>query len=98
MFSGRPDPAWPVTAAAAEEIARLADALPCDAEADRPEAAVLGYRGSWLRAPDGREWRAGGGVVIRAGDICADPAGAIERAILETAPEGVLPRWAPPAG
>ena len=75
-----------------------AEALPPVAEVELPEEAALGYRGSWLRAPDGREWRAGSGVVIRDGDARADPLRAVEQAILATAPEGVLPHWAAPAG
>ena len=55
------------------------------------EAPPLGYRGCWLRAPDGREWRAGGGGVECGGDARADPDGAVERAILATEPPGVLP-------
>ena len=98
VFSGRPDPGWPVSDAVGEEIARRAEALPPAAEVELPEEPALGYRGSWLRAPDGREWRAGRGVVIRDGDARSDPLRAVEQAILATAPEGVLPHWATPAG
>lgn len=98
IYSGRPEPTWPVDNASGEHIARLADGLrqaPAPAEGEAVEAR-LGYRGCWLRAPDGREWRARGGAVIHDGAVLADPDGAIERTILETAPPGLLPDWPAP--
>lgn len=93
VFSGRPDPVWPVDPAVGEEIARLAGALPRTGDTERPEEPPLGYRGVWLRAPDGREWSAGCGVVVDGGGARSDAERRVERAILATAPEGVLPDW-----
>jgi len=56
---------------------------------------VLGYRGSTLRSPDGRVWRAESGVVSAAGpqnaEARSDDTRAWERRLLETAPDGTLP-------
>lgn len=98
VYSGRPEPTWPVDNASGEHIARLADGLrraPAPAGGDAPEAR-LGYRGCWLRAPDGRQWRASGGAVIDDDAVLADPDRAVERTILATAPPGLLPDWAVP--
>lgn len=90
IFSGRPDPAWEVPAEEAERIVSSWEASP-PAREPAAKAPPLGYRGCWLRAPDGREWRAGGGVVESSGDARADDGGAVEQAILATAPKGTLP-------
>jgi hypothetical protein len=82
-----------VNPAAGEEIARLAGALARTGDTERPEQPPLGHRGVWLRAPDGREWSAGGGVVVDRRDVRTDTEHAVERAILATAPKGVLPDW-----
>lgn len=93
VFSGREDPTWPVPADAADAIVALWEK---SAPARRgPEPPPLGYRGCWLRAPDGRRWQAGGGVVRADGEARADAGGAVERAILATAPAGALPPGLP---
>lgn len=92
MFSGRPDPVWRIDAEVGEEIVRLVGALRPSETTTRPDQPGLGYRGAWLRAPDGREWHAAAGVVV-AGDVRIDADGAVERAILATAPDSVLPDW-----
>jgi hypothetical protein len=65
-----------------------------------------GYRGCALRSPQGRVWRARGGVVVAegpgesagerrggtAGEMRVDVGGEWERRLLQTAPEGALPR------
>jgi hypothetical protein len=65
-----------------------------------PAQSVLGYRGAWLCAPDGRCWCGFAGMAWVAGrqahrealeDVRRDEAHAFERAILSTAPPGVLP-------
>lgn len=89
IFSGRPDPEWEVVAEAAELIVSRWNAAPRAPVLAR-EPPPLGYRGCWLRAPDGREWRAGRGVVAFGGESRADVDGAIENSILATAPECVL--------
>jgi hypothetical protein len=44
IFSGRPNPAWNLTAAQATELFQLIASLPLD-ERDHPAAPGLGYRG-----------------------------------------------------
>lgn len=94
VFSGRPDPRWEVPSREAERIVALwAASPPAPGPSDKPPP--LGYRGCWLRAPDGREWHAGRRVVTSSGDARADESGEAERAILATAPEGALPEGVP---
>src|SRR5215204_2935021 len=62
LFSGRPDPTWPVPESVVNELYALWSALGPRSGAP-PAAPLLGYRGCVLRAPDGREWRAFGGAV-----------------------------------
>jgi hypothetical protein len=94
LFSGRPDPVWTVDAAIASRIlARWPELSPTHDPAPVPPA--LGYRGSFLRNPEGHEWRAFGGIVETdhggARDARRDDARTFEKAVLATAPEGRLP-------
>jgi hypothetical protein len=94
LFSGRPDPVWTVDAATAISIlARWHALLPTIEPTPIPPA--LGYRGSFLRNPEGHEWRAFAGIVetdhAGARDARRDEARAFEKAVLATAPEGRLP-------
>jgi hypothetical protein len=61
-----------------------------------PPAPPLGYRGSFLRDPEGREWLAYGGVVTfrSAGRMESrrDPDKRFEKVLLGSAPEGTLPK------
>lgn len=93
LFSGRPDPVWPVPVAAAAELVSVWEQLdPTDLVAVAPP---LGYRGCMLRAPDGRTWRAFGGVVefTHHGQVesRADENRAFEGRLLDTAPPGLVP-------
>lgn len=95
VYSGRQDPEWVVPSAIAAELAALWDRLgPIDESSERVPTA-LGYRGCRLRSPDGREWNAWMGVVVRhaAGrrDVRGDEQREFERALLATAPDGLLP-------
>src|SRR5215203_1307308 len=94
LFSGRPDPTWPVPKSAATEVHALWAAL--DPWSGAPSAAPpLGYRGCILRAPDGREWMAFGGAVTLTTpeevDVRSDPERAFERRLLDSAPPNLLP-------
>jgi hypothetical protein len=64
-------------------------------DAATPEPPGLGYSGSWLRAPDGREWQLFGSVVKavegKASAHVLDTDRNCERQLLQTAPAGVLP-------
>ena len=93
LFSGRLDPVWPVSVAAAAELSSVWERLdPTDLVAVAPP---LGYRGCVLRAPDGRTWRAFGGVVefTHRGQVESrtDDGRAFERRLLNTAPPGLVP-------
>jgi hypothetical protein len=94
VFSGRPDPEWPVTPALGERLAALWVTLPA-ATGPKPKPPVLGYRGCFLRRGDGTEWRAWDGIVEGGPETTEeareDPDRAFERQVLESAPAGVLP-------
>jgi hypothetical protein len=94
IFSGRPDPAWPVSAASAGELRAIWDGLTPVGQWPAPRAA-LGYRGCWLRASSGARWLAYDDVVLMATGSSivgrADAAHAFARAVLRSAPAGTLP-------
>lgn len=95
IFSGRPDPTWPLTAEAAERALTLWDAAAVTA-APIPAAPPLGYRGAVLAAPDGRRWMAFGGIVEMRTDATverrADPERLFERFLIAAAPEPLCER------
>jgi len=94
VFSGRPDPQWPVSERIADSLLTLWDRMPLRPEQERPEP-VLGYRGCFLRSDDGREWVAVRGTVwLTAGDSTearTDEGRMFERLLARSAPAGVLP-------
>jgi len=95
VFSGRPDPEWPVPADTMTKLHALWSALTPGAP-EPPDPPALGYRGCTLRCPPGEEWRAYGGVVShltarRGIDRRRDPQRVYERLLLSTAPSGTLP-------
>lgn len=96
IFSGRPDPEWPLPADAVETLLALWQELKPRGRVPAPRA-VLGYRGCWIRDPHGVCWRAFDGVVVReaprrgASETRRDEKRAFERAVLATAPAGTLP-------
>lgn len=94
VYSGRIDPSWSVDATRARAAVDVFRELPPSARA-HPAGGGLGYRGCWLRAPDGTTWVAANGLAAERGpahdDVREDAARDFERAILGTAPDGVLP-------
>ncbi len=95
MYSGRPDPTWPVDEAAARRLLALWSELPVSA-GPAPTAPALGYRGCFMRDSTGREWFAYGGTVTlrsarRAAEARLDRGRRFERLVLSTAPGGLLP-------
>jgi len=89
IFSGRPNPTWPLAGnRAAEWLSRL-EALPPATEADAAEPPGLGYRGfvvSWFSHPKcGGPARVFGGVVQCAGGAYRDEGRRLERWLLATA-------------
>jgi hypothetical protein len=95
LFSGRPDPTWPIAPATARALVQLWQSLP-ETKDPMPPAPPLGYRGCFLRDDRGRDWRGYGGVVEHAWrrrrEARQDPARSFERQLLASAPAGLLPR------
>jgi hypothetical protein len=99
VYSGRVDPTWKVKGDAASNLMSCLEQLVPAGDIRIPQAPGLGFRGSWLRAPDGREWGFFSGVVqasTAAGTTSfRDPERNCERELLRTAPAGVLPPGLP---
>jgi hypothetical protein len=94
LYSGRVDPSWSVEATRARAIVALFRTLQPSTRV-HPDAGGIGYRGCWLRAPDGAAWVVANGLAAerapRRDEVRSDAQRAFERAILDTAPDGVLP-------
>jgi hypothetical protein len=97
LFSGRPDPVWPLPDAVARDLEQTWEALAVFAP-DRPAPPApppLGYRGCFADDGRGRHWDAYGGAVTLRGpggrEVREDPAREFERRVLTSAPEGALP-------
>ena len=93
VYSGRPDPTWTVDSERAAELIRTWGSLsPATGTAAPPP---LGYRGCWLRDPQGREWHAFGGTVTRKGagqeESRGDGERGFEKQLLDTGPADALP-------
>lgn len=91
LYAGRPDPSWAVRENAPAFVHYFMQLAPF--AGGKPDQSRLGYRGTWLRAPDGHRWVAYAGVVWYEGtdEIRADEARTFERALLATAAPGSLP-------
>lgn len=92
IYSGRPDPAWTLSAAEAATLERLLANLP--AIAGTPRVGGLGYHGFTILMPTG--WLvAYGGAVAPPGDgrrsMKIDPTRSIERFLLESARPHLAP-------
>ncbi len=94
LYSGRVDPSWRVDASRAHAAVGVFGTLAPSTRV-HPAGGGLGYRGCWLRAPDGTSWVAANGLAAQRSpgrdEVREDAAGAFEDAILATAPDGVLP-------
>ncbi len=95
IYSGRPDPVWPL---GEEEVHALLEIWENLEPLPRPvpELARLGYRGSFLRGPEEREWVAfTNSVTLRtrggAADSRRDVRGDFEARLVRSAPPGTLP-------
>lgn len=99
VYSGRPDPEWPLDAKQIAELRRAWRTLALYS-ARVPAAPGLGYRGVVVRCPSGEAWHVFGGVVTHhdgrgAADHRRDDARRLEKMLLATAPRGVMPSGLP---
>jgi hypothetical protein len=94
LYSGRPDPTWPVPTDVVCRLREIWESLP-PGTAGLPPAPPLGYRGVFLKDTAGREWAAYGGVVrlqtSEDSQVRRDEARSFERTVLASAPAGALP-------
>ena len=94
VYSGRPDPTWSLSEEAGSKLQQLFDALE---KHDGPTASAppLGYRGVFLRDNAGHEWFAYREIVTLTGpnrpEARKDAGRQLERAIVSSAPEGLIP-------
>ena len=94
VFSGRPDPTWPISGDVAKDVVAIWDTLvPTDEAVPSPPA--LGYRGCFVRDRAGRTWTAFHQLVTLSAEGSSetrrDDERRFERAVLASAPAGVLP-------
>ena len=91
IFSGRPDPTWPVSDALGRKLEKLYGELKIHEGRAEP-APPLGYRGAFLRDNTGHEWSAYRGVVtLNNSEARKDPDRKFERELVASAPEGLIP-------
>jgi hypothetical protein len=91
VFSGRPDPTWPVPPNPAEELLAIWESLPPACATASPPA--LRYRGVFVRDQNGHIWTAYREVVTLEGETHRDEDRRVERAVLSSAPPGMLSRF-----
>jgi hypothetical protein len=95
LFSGRPNPVWSIDLGTADRLETIWNSLRVSAASAVADQPPLGYRGCFLRQPDGTEWSAFAGVITRRSSTGAesrdDPDRKFERLVLATAPANVLP-------
>lgn len=104
LYSGRRDPAWNVPERVVKQLLAMWKSLSTASEKE-VHPGGLGYRGSFLKDNDKREWIAFNGLVsLRTGagtQVRKDAARKFENILLSSAPKGLLPegliegRWAP---
>jgi hypothetical protein len=93
IFSGRPDPIWPVDESIVKELLTLWDRMEPYA-GPIPSPPGLGYRGCFLR-DSGHEWRAYRGVVTLTendkSEARRDAGRQFELRLVRSAPAGTIP-------
>lgn len=94
LFSGRTNPTWALTPAQSARLMTMRDGLPPAAPVPA-ESPRLGYSGCFLCDGVGHTWCAFEGVVTcsepSGPHACGDPQRRFERAIMASAPGGLLP-------
>ena len=95
IFSGRPDPTWEVEEVVLKKLKKIWNGL-SEWAGELPSAQLLGYRGCFIRCKSDLEWFAYGGVVtlktVEGRESRMDKNRNIERLLLDSAPEGILPK------
>jgi hypothetical protein len=93
VFSGRPDPTWPISTDAAAELVAIWESLA--PTGDTPTTPALGYRGCFVRDPAGRAWTAFHELVTLStesdSETRSDNDRRFERTVLASAPAGAVP-------
>lgn len=90
IYSGRPDPSWLLSESCAQELETIWKNLKRSTVAP-PAPPGLGYRGCRVNCGKRGTWVAFEGIVGRGKEYRADPARRFERAVLESAPKGLIP-------
>jgi hypothetical protein len=90
VYSGRSDPSWRLTKALVQQLENIWRRLSPSAGA-LPVAPALGYRGCSVDCGPRGIWISFAGVVSHGKEHRADPGHQFERAVLNSAPKGVIP-------
>jgi hypothetical protein len=95
LYSGRRDPAWNVSARMVKQLMALWESSSAAGEQKEVYPGGLGYRGSFLKDGNKREWTAfNGRVSLRTStdmQVREDAERKFEKTVLSSAPEGLLP-------
>jgi hypothetical protein len=89
IFSGRPDPTWPIPSDVAGDLVVIWESLPPSEATVSPP--TLGYRGCYVRCSTGRMWTAYRELVTHSDERRRDDERCFERTVLSSAPAGLLP-------
>jgi hypothetical protein len=94
VFSGRPDPTWPISIDVTQKLVAIWESLVPSADA-APATPALGYRGCFVRDPAARTWTALHELVTLSSESGSERRGdddrRFERTVLASAPAGTLP-------
>jgi len=95
IFSGRPDPTWRVGEEVRKKLEGIWNGLP-EWGGELPPPPPLGYRGCFIICKPYKEWFAYGGIVTMKTttrhEFRRDKDRNIEKLLLDSAPEGILPK------
>ena len=96
LYSGRPDPRWPISARQVEQLQVLWHRLPKAGQIALRPPPPLGYRGAVVECSSGRRWWAYNGIAESktrdaVPEYRLDTECEFEKAILATAPVELLP-------
>lgn len=93
LFSGQPNPTWPLTQTQVEELLSIWDALPPTTLSSSDNVPTrLGYSGVLVCDGRAREWIAREGVVtLQPNDCRVDESQRFERCVIASAPRAALP-------